>query len=92
MADDIVLGARQLTNKENKYPSYDTERPVSSKIPGGGTLSIENYDPSERPHGDTSNPGTSDVTVKAKQHPLVEHFNRARTARRHFGAGTVTEN
>lgn len=89
--DDIVIGARQLKNTESKYPSYDTERPVSSKIPGGGTLSIENYDPSQKPRGDTSNP-PADTMSAQKQHPLVEHFNRARTARRHFGAGIVTEN
>jgi hypothetical protein len=83
--DDIVLGAKQLSNPKDVKPQLDTELPTRK-----GALDTSN--PSGKLDADLSNPPKSDVVVEKKDHPIVEHFNRARSARRHFGAGIVTEN
>jgi hypothetical protein len=86
MADDVVLGAKQLNNPKQVQPQLDTDRPSRSKT----GMDVSN--PSGRLSTDLTNPPKSSILVEKKDHPLIEHFNRPRTARRHFGAGIITEN
>ena len=83
MADDIVLGAKQFPNRQNVKPAWDTERPTTSKLPGGGTLDISNA--SGAPKTDMANPPKSEIT---RTHPIEDHFAKPK-ARKHFGAGTL---
>jgi hypothetical protein len=88
MADDIILGARQLKNPKGVKPAWDEQQLTTSKLPGGGTLDISNA--SGAPRTDMANPPKSEIT---RTHPLEDHFAKPKT-RQHFGAGTVkiTEN
>lgn len=89
MADDIVLGARQLPNPSNIKPKWDTEA-KSVDEPVGAKMSIENApaDP-EKANG-----------ITPKEHPLEEHFRKPQSVRHPLGQGVpkshpaikVTEN
>jgi hypothetical protein len=89
MADDIIIGAPQLKNPKGVKPAWDTERPTTSKLPGGGTLDISN--PSGGLKTDMANPPKSEIT---RTHPLEDHFAKPKSVRQHFGAGIpkITEN
>jgi hypothetical protein len=82
MPDDIVLGARQLKNPKGVAPQADEQLPTRSG----------RFDTSNATGGmktDMSNPEKSDIEIEKHQHthPLMEHFERSRTVRTHFGAG-----
>jgi hypothetical protein len=62
MADDIVLGAKQIPNPENIKPKLDTE-PPDTVVPTGAKMDI-------------SNP--ADTNIEGKQHPIEQHFSRSK--------------
>lgn len=62
MADDIVLGAKQLPNPDNVKPKLDTEPPDIVPLAGAKM--------------DISNPVAADLS--GKQHPIEKHFSRSK--------------
>ena len=70
MADDIVLGAKQLLNPKHIKPLLDTDNPPTPKMSGGA-------------HMDISNPPTADFIPR--EHPLEKVFEKPKTIRHQLG-------
>lgn len=80
MADDIVLGAKQLPNPNNIKPKLDTESP-DTDAPVGAKMDI-------------SNPPVAEVNGP-KQHPIEKHFSRDKPRHplgRGIPKGVISEN
>ena len=73
MANDIVIGAKQIPNPKGIKVSSDTDRPKSTppKMPGGAKMDTSN------PYGrstDISNPPKNQM--EPKQHEIDELFQK----------------
>ncbi len=88
MANDITIGERVLSNPKGVKPQTDEQLPTQSK-------GMDTRNATGSLMTDMSNPKKTDIMVEKHHHdhPLMEHFNRSRTARTHFGAGVkISEN
>jgi hypothetical protein len=88
MADDIVIGAKQLPNPKGVKPQSDEELPTRSR-------NMDTSNATGSMMTDMRNPAKADVEIEKHHHdhPLMEHFSRSPTARTHFGAGIkISEN
>ncbi len=75
MADDIVLGAKQLKNPKGIKSQLDTDEPKRKPITRKGYMNTDTYHPGDSGMNTENTPGNT-FTPEPKKHPIDEWFGR----------------